>query len=197
MNRYTIPLFVVTAYLIPTAVLAQPTGAFESHAPEVQVHLRAPEPGIQFHLYGGSDVATGQAGRTVVTLVTHHFERLCAPPCTGSLRAGTYRFALSLGDAFPAVADPVTIDRPSVITGRYTDRSGWRTAGWIALAVGIVAGGALMYVGLKELSDGSEPNIAPAYVGGGLMGAGFLTWFVTRFVGDGADIDVTPAPAGA
>ena len=120
---------------------------------------------------------------------------VCSPtPCQGSLRLGTHSFGVAQpGDDILLAGPPLKIDGPAALRVNYTDKSGWRAAGWLLLATGLGAGLALLVDGgshdRAQLTAESGAGLAVMTVLP-LLSLGFI------FQRDSAQIGIAPLAVG-
>lgn len=173
------------------------------HGKEARLHIVSNEEGITFHRQASSAVAVGAGGSAFAT----GYERICTAPCDVSLPAGTETLALSREGKRPIAAEPVTLPPgKSELRGSFESRSGVRTAGWVLMFGGGIAGAVLMFtatssekdcsIGADYCLDKTTLNVSQLIGGGVLMGVGIGAGVLMVRVPDKAMVEVAGSGAG-
>lgn len=110
------------------------------HGREVRVSLRADEPDVSFYVKTSAAVAESFGSNVHASGYT----LICTAPCEASLPEGRYTFALGKKDGRPVVSRAVTLRGDRTLRGRYSDKSGLRTGGWLLFGTSLGVG-SLMY----------------------------------------------------
>ena len=109
------------------------------------VTIGGPEANLRFSASEGQEVTlhlrTSEAHGSQGVVATG-YSRLCTAPCSMSMRAGSYRFALSQGENSPIeVKEPITIKDGDQLVAKYTSKRskaiGWTAYGMSAMSVGL------------------------------------------------------------
>jgi hypothetical protein len=153
----------------------------------VRVQLTTNRPLTTFH------VRTAPATRT--TAATH--APLCEAPCEVVVPAGSHWFALALARSWPVDGvEPVRIDGPSVVSGRYAAYSGLRKGGFVLLIGGVMIGTMIALSPFLLDDTGEPPDFTPiTYLGAGLVAVSALLGTLMMAQGDVVTFRVTPMPA--
>ncbi len=118
---------------------------------------------------------------------------LCSSsPCTVNMAVGTHALALSApGGSLLEAESYVKIDGESTVTGEYHDRSGLRSAGYLTLVSGMIAGTALFFVeSHADRGIGLDPGFAS--LGGGIFLGSLIGGIALIAQHDTATFAVTP-----
>jgi hypothetical protein len=195
---------------------ANRTGEVPLHMQAVRARFHSPTSGVSFFLRGGTarfrgvgagpslDVGFDRAGVSYrpgfgvysSTTTTKKYGLICEAPCEASLAWGQHSMALSHDGGIPvAVSEPVGLFGPSIVDGRYVDRSKMRKAGWWVFGAGFIAGVFIMIAGLTVNVDGGFESVQNgALFGSGmaLMGASIVIGVPMLTRDDRASIRVYP-----
>lgn len=167
-------------------------------ANEVELVLRASEPGLAFH------VQTAESTRTWVTMINgravinsrvdREFDALCQAPCEVRLTPGSYVLALSRPGAVPVPGPPLAIHGATMrVRGTYVDNARLRTAGVFTMFLGLGAAGAGVGASVHWLGSMNDEDKSIGL--GFLIGSIVLVAVVSVFSGvlmaqdDGARFD--------
>ncbi|MEM7437809.1 MAG: hypothetical protein AAF436_21845 [Myxococcota bacterium] len=131
-------------------------------------------------------------------VVTKAYQPICETPCRATLLSGRHRMALSLRGGPPVnVRQPIDVLEPSIIEGRYVDKSRLRKAGWAIFVSGAVAGLAMMFASVDYRNDpfnvGNQiRNPGVFYSGVGIFLSSIIAGSVLGSRNDEAYINVYP-----
>jgi hypothetical protein len=152
----------------------------------VPVELQSPDEGIVFHLR----TRTASIGTSIGV---DEFISLCEAPCLRRLPRGRHTFGLSEGSEKPFRAEEaLTIDGPSTVVGEYQSYAGLRTAGYILMFGGPVAG-MIMIVASLNTCDPGDPecksfNPVLGLSGAALIPVGLFTGYAMAVKSDEAEV---------
>jgi hypothetical protein len=154
----------------------------------VTLTLTSSQPGVSF--FAGPAVDPGMSKFLDGAKLGSLGPALCAAPCTTTMKNGKYQFGLSTADGGYAIArEPVTIEGPMTLEGRYISNQGTRTAGWVLLIVGSSLGAGLIIHGSKADSPSTPERLMGGVIG--LAGSGACVFFLC-FKNDVVSVSATP-----
>ena len=88
------------------------------------------------------------------------YKIICTAPCKAALPIGAQALALAYRGSPPLEAEPVLLaEGKSQVRGNYVSRSGTRTAGFVVGGLGMVAGGAVSYIGFSRTKKDCVANL--------------------------------------
>ncbi|MEM9729827.1 MAG: hypothetical protein AAF997_14675 [Myxococcota bacterium] len=131
-------------------------------------------------------------------VVTRAYQPICEAPCEAILLSGRHRIALTLKGGAPVnVRQPVDLTVPSIVEGRYKDKSRLRKAGWAVFVSGAVAGMVMMFASVDYRNDpfrtGSQiRNPGVFYSGVGIFLSSIIAGSVLASQNDEAYVNVYP-----
>lgn len=126
-----------------------------------EVSFSTPGPGVTVYYKSGSADISGSGwvwgkngGWGTYSGTATSFTRLCTAPCRAQLPGGTYKFGLSLDDDKVVEADDaISVSDGSRLRATYNDKSGVRTAGWVTMVGGGIAGLVLVATGMRDVCN--------------------------------------------
>lgn len=131
-------------------------------------------------------------------IVTKAYQPICEAPCEATLLSGRHRMALTLRGGAPVnVRQPVDVSVPSIVEGRYVDKSRLRKAGWAVFVTGAVAGMVMMFASVDYRNDpfvnGNQiRNPGVFYSGVGIFLSSIIAGSVLAAQNDEAYVNVFP-----
>jgi hypothetical protein len=168
---------------------------FVSHDQNLTLHLKT----------GEAEAVTWMGTPTGISAVA--FTPICSAPCDATLPAGAHQLALSQNSGRPvATPDLLTLREPSILEGSYVSRQGTRTAGWVIIIGGGIAGLLLVATGfhsttttcpIQDTTCVPETNtdFSNVYLGMGITAASGLIGLLLTMARDSADITASPRAA--
>jgi hypothetical protein len=169
---------------------------FEANQPDVQFLMRVGQGEVSAvgYSWGGGMLALSGQSRD--------YAIICTAPCDGQLPDGTHRLALSLhgGKAVEPI-DPVQLQGPATLHGRYESHAGTRVAGWLVFGLSLAGGTLLAATSAKTTEscsvDGfcnpdTQINSTQFGLGIGIMVVGGIVGLVLGLTRDTAAIEVAP-----
>jgi hypothetical protein len=193
--------------IAPAATPYPPPPAPESR----RLRLLADEPHLTYHYLAGTSqgVGLGAVGGHIAAVGINmaHYTRLCTAPCTTSLEAGSYTFAIEREGGPTVLAPAMTIRGDEELKAHWVSRSGLR---WGLFLTGVAATTIGILVGMKTTQSCSPyymgpdpqgnqitltsctddyPNLVPGTI---LFTLGLTTMLVPLFIRDSVEI----APTG-
>lgn len=173
----------------PPPSLSHPTAYAPMPPPSdaVRVQVTSEQDGLALHEVTGTATASAWTGQGMATIRAFAFRRLCGVPCALELPRGSHHLALSRGGT-EVPARPLDILRDGTLQAEYVDRSALRVAGFLAIILGAVGGGAWMIVPILTSDLSSDDWLVGLIGGGSILVVSEIVGLILAFQGDGAEL---------
>jgi len=193
---------------VPEAPEDEVAGAAEAEVPApprpvelrpATVRFRADAPGVRVHYLPDPVLDDASGGGLRVRLpAPSRYDLLCETPCDVQLPQSHYGLAFARDDGLLVRSpEPFGVDGHTGVRVDWADRSAERTAGLLALAIGVpvgLAAGALAIgLDLGTGGDGVAAGVGGA-IGSAIVVGSVLAGVILSLSEDGASFSVTPLP---